>query len=72
MRNEKQENLKRENCEHNKLLEEHNKLNEETQHLGKNCNALLVKYRKLMNDWNELINSNEYDFCLIVASYLVK
>ena len=56
MRNGKQVSRKIENCECKKLIEEHDELNEEMQHLGKNYNVLLVKYRKLTNVCNEVIN----------------
>ena len=56
MRNEKQVNRKIENREYKKLIEECDELNEEMQHLGNNCNAFLVKYRKMTNACNEVID----------------
>ena len=58
----KKVNIKRENYEHNKLIEEHNELNEEMQQLGKNYNVLLVKHRKFINAHNEVINEMTNDW----------
>ena len=67
MRNENKVNRQRETCEYNELIDDYQRMEKEMKHLVKMHNGLRVKYRKLMNDHNDVINELANDWKLKVV-----